>query len=34
METPHEHAVVFLPWRSIEAAAQQQILNTAAMPFV
>jgi tRNA-splicing ligase RtcB len=34
METPHERAVVFLPWHSIEAAAQQQILNTAAMPFV
>jgi tRNA-splicing ligase RtcB len=34
METPHERAVVFLPWQSIEAGAQQQILNTAAMPFV
>jgi tRNA-splicing ligase RtcB len=34
METPHERAVVFLPWTSIEATAQQQILNTAAIPFV
>src|SRR5436190_13727886 len=34
MATPHERAVVFLPWESIEAAAQQQILNTASMPFV
>jgi tRNA-splicing ligase RtcB len=34
METPHEGAVVFLPWSSIEATAQQQILDTAAMPFV
>jgi tRNA-splicing ligase RtcB len=34
MEIPHERAVVFLPWTSIEPAAQQQILNTAAMPFV
>jgi tRNA-splicing ligase RtcB len=34
METPHKRAVVFLPWTSIEATAQQQILNTAAMPFV
>ena len=26
--------VVFLPWNTIEPAAQQQILNTASMPFV
>src|SRR5512138_119337 len=29
-----ERAVVFLPWQSIEAEAQQQIMNTAKMPFV
>ena len=29
-----ERAVVFLPWETIEAEAQQQILNTAKMPFV
>jgi tRNA-splicing ligase RtcB len=29
-----EHAVVFLPWETIEPDAQRQILNTAAMPFV
>src|SRR5512138_2102166 len=29
-----ERAVVFLPWDSIEAEAQRQILNTASMPFV
>lgn len=29
-----EKAVVFLPWQSIEPEAQQQILNTARMPFV
>jgi tRNA-splicing ligase RtcB len=30
----NEKAVVFLPWEEIEAGAQQQILNTAGMPFV
>jgi tRNA-splicing ligase RtcB len=30
----NEKAVVFLPWEEIEAGAQQQILNTASMPFV
>src|SRR5688572_5343546 len=34
METPNEKAVVFLPWNTIEPEAQQQILNTAKMPFV
>ena len=34
MEKPHEKAVVFLPWATIEPEAQQQILNTAKMPFV
>src|SRR5215813_4638545 len=30
----NERAVVFLPWNSIEPEAQQQILNTAKMPFI
>ena len=30
----NEKAVVFLPWNTIEAEAQKQILNTARMPFV
>src|SRR5688500_10156622 len=34
MEQPIDRAVVFLPWHTIESAAQQQILNTASMPFV
>ncbi|MGH9200032.1 MAG: RtcB family protein, partial [Vicinamibacterales bacterium] len=34
MERVHQKAVVFLPWSSIEREAQQQILNTASMPFV
>src|SRR5262245_64851903 len=34
MERIGEHAVVFLPWSSIEVEAQQQIMNTAKMPFV
>jgi tRNA-splicing ligase RtcB len=34
MERVNRNAVVFLPWRSIEAEAQKQILNTASMPFV
>src|SRR5215212_4445656 len=34
METVGDHAVVFLPWSTIEREAQQQILNTAKMPFV
>src|SRR3954447_7663956 len=34
METVNDKAVVFLPWNRIEPAAQQQILNTASMPFV
>jgi len=34
MERVNDKAVVFLPWDSIEPAAQQQILNTATMPFV
>jgi tRNA-splicing ligase RtcB (3'-phosphate/5'-hydroxy nucleic acid ligase) len=34
MEKPTEKAVVFLPWKTIEPEAQQQILNTAKMPFV
>ena len=31
---PSDKAVVFLPWETIEREAQQQILNTASMPFV
>jgi tRNA-splicing ligase RtcB (3'-phosphate/5'-hydroxy nucleic acid ligase) len=34
MERVHDKAVVFLPWSTIEPEAQQQILNTASMPFV
>src|SRR5436190_10785424 len=34
VETVNDKAVVFLPWNTIEPAAQQQILNTASMPFV
>ena len=34
METVNDKAVVFLPWNTIEPEAQQQILNTASMPFV
>src|SRR5215203_4613371 len=34
MERVSDRVIVFLPWRSIEAEAQQQILNTAQMPFV
>src|SRR5687768_3184544 len=34
MERVNERAVVFLPWNTIEAEAQEQILNTASMPFV
>ena len=34
VETVSDKAVVFLPWNTIEPAAQQQILNTASMPFV
>jgi len=34
MEKVNDKAIVFLPWASIEAGAQQQILNTAGMPFV
>src|SRR6185436_19369621 len=34
MHRVNEKAVVFLPWDTIEAEAQQQILNTASMPFV
>src|SRR5262245_32591705 len=30
----NERAVVFLPWNAIEPEAQQQILNTAKMPFI
>src|SRR6201984_2231084 len=30
----NDRAVVFLPWNSIEPEAQQQILNTAKMPFI
>jgi tRNA-splicing ligase RtcB (3'-phosphate/5'-hydroxy nucleic acid ligase) len=33
-KVPSDKAVVFLPWETIEAEAQQQILNTARMPFV
>ena len=34
MDQVTDTAVVFLPWDSIEAEAQKQILNTASMPFV
>src|ERR1044072_489441 len=34
MERIGDRAVVFLPWDTIEPEAQQQILNTARMPFV
>jgi tRNA-splicing ligase RtcB len=34
MERVSDKAVVFLPWDTIEPEAQQQILNTSAMPFV
>ena len=34
MQRVNEKTVVFLPWDTIEPAAQQQILNTSAMPFV
>src|SRR6188768_126808 len=34
MERVNDKAVVFLPWATIEAEAQKQILNTARMPFV
>ncbi len=34
MERVNDKAVVFLPWNTIEAEAQRQILNTSAMPFV
>src|SRR3954469_8042757 len=34
MERVSDKAVVFLPWSTIEAEAQQQIMNTATMPFV
>src|SRR6185295_4443136 len=34
MQRVNEKAVVFLPWETIEAEAQKQILNTARMPFV
>ena len=34
MQHVNDKAVVFLPWDTIEPAAQQQILNTASMPFV
>ena len=34
MQQVHDKAVVFLPWDAIEPEAQQQILNTASMPFV
>src|SRR3954471_176629 len=34
MQKVNEKAVVFLPWDKIEPEAQQQILNTASMPFV
>src|SRR6478736_8426205 len=34
MQRVNERIVVFLPWNSIEAEAQKQILNTASMPFV
>ena len=34
MARVNDKAVVFLPWDTIESEAQQQILNTARMPFV
>jgi len=34
MQRVNDKAVVFLPWETIEAEAQNQILNTARMPFV
>jgi len=34
MERVSDKAVVFLPWNTIEAEAQRQILNTASMPFI
>jgi len=34
MDQVTDKAVVFLPWDTIEAEAQKQILNTASMPFV
>src|SRR5215212_10295629 len=34
MQRVNDKAVVFLPWETIEPEAQQQILNTASMPFV
>lgn len=34
MERVNDKAVVFLPWNTIEPEAQNQILNTAKMPFV
>jgi tRNA-splicing ligase RtcB (3'-phosphate/5'-hydroxy nucleic acid ligase) len=34
MDQVTDKAVVFLPWNTIEAEAQKQILNTASMPFV
>jgi tRNA-splicing ligase RtcB len=34
VEQVNEKTVVFLPWHTIEPEAQQQILNTAKMPFV
>ena len=34
MQRVNDKAVVFLPWDTIEAEAQKQILNTASMPFV
>jgi tRNA-splicing ligase RtcB len=34
MQQVNEKTVVFLPWETIEPEAQQQILNTAKMPFV
>lgn len=34
MQQVNDKAVVLLPWESIESAAQQQILNTASVPFV
>jgi tRNA-splicing ligase RtcB (3'-phosphate/5'-hydroxy nucleic acid ligase) len=34
MQRINEKAVVFLPWETIEREAQNQILNTARMPFV
>jgi tRNA-splicing ligase RtcB len=34
VERVSDKAVVFLPWNSIEPEAQQQIMNTASMPFV